>query len=83
MQCPVCGALAKHFVESSEGISCACPRCGDYQVAESCFNSLLRLDLEGRMRALTAAKAEAKAGMLPTIDRIAPRSWWQRLRGLR
>lgn len=80
MQCPICGALAKRCAETSEGLQCACPRCGDYQVAEGCFNALLRLDLEERKAALQAAKEAVQGDALPTIDAITPRSWWQRLR---
>jgi hypothetical protein len=79
MQCPICGASAKHLTGDIEGFTVACPRCGDYLVAESCFNGFLRLDLDGRTAALAAAKRSAAPGAVPTISGLPHRSWWQRL----
>jgi len=79
MQCPICGAPARHLTGDFEGFTVACPRCGNYQVTDSCFNALLRLDLEARREALAAAKRSAAPGAVPTISSLPHRSWWQRL----
>jgi hypothetical protein len=79
MQCPVCGAPAKHFSNEFEVVSIACRRCGNYQVADAAFNALLRLDAEARTRALRSAKKSAPAGATPTIAAVPRRSSWQRL----
>jgi len=79
MQCPICGAPAKRLVENTDALVIACRRCGSYQVEEGCFNALLRLDLEGRVAALAAAKRSASPGAVPTISGVAQPSWWQRL----
>jgi hypothetical protein len=79
MQCPICGAAAKHVAENAEGLAVACPRCGDYQVAEDCLNALLRLDLEDRTAALETARRCAAPGTTAIISSVAPRPWWQRL----
>jgi len=78
MQCPICGAPAKHLSESFDGVVVACPRCGDYRVSEDCFNGLLRLDLESRTQALCAAHKAAAPGARPTISSLAQPSWWRR-----
>jgi len=79
MQCPICGAPAKHLSESLDGVDVTCPRCGEYQVSENCFNGLLRLDLDGRTQALRAARAAAPPGTRPTISSLAQPPWWQRV----
>jgi hypothetical protein len=79
MQCPICGAPAKHLTETAEGLAVDCPRCGAYQVTDSCLNAMLRLDLRGREQALEAARKSSAAGEVPIISSIATRPWWQRL----
>ena len=79
MQCPICGAPARHLTGDIDGFTVTCPRCGDYLVTESCFNAFLRLDLDGRTEALAAAKRSAAPGAVPTISGLPHRSWWQRL----
>jgi hypothetical protein len=79
MQCPICGAPAKHMVENADGLAVDCPRCGAYQVTDSCLNVMLRLDLDGRERALQAARKSAAAGEVPVISSLPTRPWWQRL----
>jgi hypothetical protein len=79
MQCPICGAPARHLIGDIDGFTVRCPRCGDYLVADGCFDAFLRLDLAGRTEVLAAAKRSAAPGAVPTISSLPHRSWWQRL----
>jgi len=79
MQCPICGAPAKHLAENADGLAVDCPRCGAYLVTDSCLNALLRRELEERAQALATARRLAGPDEVPTISSIAPRPWWERL----
>ena len=69
MQCPICGAEAKDLTRGDfDGLVVECKHCGDYAVADSVFNQLLRLDFDQRTAARETAKAKAPAGTRPTID---------------
>ncbi len=69
MQCPICGAEARDLSSGEfDGLIVDCKHCGEYAVAESVFNRLLRLDFDQRTAARDKAKAAAPAGVRPTID---------------
>ena len=48
MQCPVCGAVADNISPSSDGLAVRCHNCGEFDVAGSAVDDLLRLDGVGR-----------------------------------
>jgi len=48
MQCPVCGAVADNISPSSDGLAVRCLNCGEFDVAGSAVDDLLRLDGVGR-----------------------------------
>jgi hypothetical protein len=53
MQCPICGAVAENITRGDyDGLSIRCHNCGDFDVAGSALNNLLRLDGAGRTAAL-------------------------------
>ena len=57
MQCPVCGAVAENISPSSDGLAVRCHNCGEFDVAGSAVDDLLRLDGVGRAAALDKAKS--------------------------
>lgn len=68
MQCPVCAAPARNLTpDTCDGVVVGCPRCGDYQIAGTVFNKLLRLHMENRAAALEKAKRQTSPGARPTI----------------
>lgn len=69
MQCPVCGAVAEDITRGAhDGLVVRCHNCGDFEVAGSALNDLLRLDGAGRAAALDKAKRFASAGTRPIIS---------------
>jgi hypothetical protein len=69
MNCPVCGANAEYIISTIDGVSIACPMCGEYDVASSVLatEQLQRLELEERSHALNKAKRCAQPGVRPMI----------------
>jgi len=70
MKCPVCEAESEDITEHSfDGKSVRCPRCGDYDIAGSVYvpGNLIKLEAEGRLRALQRARQFAKRGERPVI----------------
>jgi len=69
MNCPICGTNADHIVPTIEGVSIACPICGEYDVASSVLatEQLQRLEPEERSHALNKAKRCAQLGARPMI----------------
>jgi hypothetical protein len=69
MQCPICGAVAENITRGDyDGLSVRCHNCGEFDVAGSALDNLLRLDGTGRTAALDKAKRSARAGVRPTIS---------------
>ena len=54
MNCPICCANAEHIMSTIDGLSIACPICGEYDVASSVLatEQLQRLEPEDRGNAL-------------------------------
>ena len=69
MNCPVCGANAERMMSTIDGVSVACPMCGEYDVSNSVLatEQLQRLEPEARGAALNKAKRCAQPGTRPTI----------------
>ncbi len=69
MNCPVCGANAEHIMSTIDGVSVACPMCGEYNVSSSVLatEQLQRLEPEKRGDVLDKAKRCAQQGARPTI----------------
>ena len=69
MNCLVCGAKAELIDVTIDGVSIACPKCGEYAVssADIATAQMERLEPEQRRAALDEAKRSAQPGALPTI----------------
>jgi hypothetical protein len=69
VNCPICGALAENISRPDfDGLGVRCHNCGDFEVAGTVLNHLLRMDVEGRTAALEKAKRITKAGVGPAIN---------------
>jgi hypothetical protein len=69
MDCPVCTANAEQIVTAIDGLSIACPICGEYDVASSVLatEQLRRLEPDERSDVLSKAKRAAQSGARPMI----------------
>jgi hypothetical protein len=69
MNCLVCGAKAKLVDVTVDGISVACPSCGEYDVSSWSIatGQLEKLEPEQRRDALNEAKRSAQPGARPMI----------------
>jgi hypothetical protein len=68
MQCQVCAAAAENITRPGfDGLAVRCPRCGDFEVADSALNRLLRCDADERATALEKAKRFAAPRTRPCI----------------
>ena len=70
MECPVCGAPAEDItVQTFDGRSIRCEACGEYDISGTVWDPglLLKLDPEGRARALIRAKQVIPLGERPMI----------------
>jgi hypothetical protein len=69
MNCPVCGTSAEQIISTIDGVSIACPMCGEYDVASSVLatEQLQRLEPEERSDVLNKAKRCAQPGARPVI----------------
>ncbi len=69
MNCPVCSANAEYIVSTINGVSIACPVCGEYDIASSVLatEQLPRLEPDERSDALNKAKRCAQPGARPMI----------------
>jgi predicted RNA-binding Zn-ribbon protein involved in translation (DUF1610 family) len=69
MNCLVCGAKAELIDVMIDGVSIACPRCGEYAVskADIATRQMERLEPEQRRGALDKAKRSAQPGARPMI----------------
>ena len=69
MKCPICCANAEHIVSTIDGLSIACPICGEYDVASSVLatEQLRRLEPDERSDVLSKAKRAAQSGARPMI----------------
>ena len=69
MQCLICGAEAQDLTPGDlDGLMVRCKRCGEYEVAGSALNGLLRLGFNERVDALKKAKKFAQPGARPAIS---------------
>jgi ribosome-binding protein aMBF1 (putative translation factor) len=66
MNCLVCGAKADLIDVAIDGVSIACPRCGEYAVSSSAI-TFEKLEPEQRRDALARAKRSAQPGARPMI----------------
>ena len=66
MNCLVCGAKADLIDVAIDGVSIACPRCGEYAVSSSAI-TFEKLEPEQRRDALARAKRSAQPGSRPMI----------------
>jgi hypothetical protein len=74
MQCPVCHGQAENLTPNTlDGVVVGCAECGDYRIAGGAFHELVRLQAEGRVAALQAAKGSSRSGW-PMIGASAVRS---------
>jgi hypothetical protein len=68
MQCPICGSRADDVTPLGyDGIGVRCRNCGEFDVADSTLNELLRRHIAERVDALARAKERALTGERPTI----------------
>ncbi len=69
MNCPVCSANTEYIVSTINGVSIACPVCGEYDIASSVLatEQLPRLEPDERSDALSKAKRCAQPGVRPMI----------------
>jgi hypothetical protein len=69
MNCLVCGAKAQLVDVTLDGVSIACPRCGEYDVSSFAIASgqMEKLEPEQRRDALKEAKRSAQPGARPMI----------------
>jgi hypothetical protein len=69
MNCPVCCAVAEHIMSTNDGLSIACPICGEYDLASSVIatDQLQRLEADECIDILNKAKRSAQPGVRPTI----------------
>jgi hypothetical protein len=69
MDCPICGAIAERVATIVDGLSIACPMCGEFDVASSVMASgqLQALALEERADVLGRAQRSAERGARPMI----------------
>lgn len=72
MQCTICGAPATNNAPGHvDGLIVSCPHCGEYEIAGTAMNTLLRLPLNERMDVLRRAKTKAQPGARPAITSIS------------
>ena len=63
MQCPVCRGQAENLTPNTmDGVVVGCSECGDYRIAGGAFHEFMRLQAEGRVAALQAAKGATRSG---------------------
>ena len=69
MDCPICGAVAERSATAIDGLSIACPMCGEFDVASSIIASgqLRGLAPEERADVLGRARRSAEPGARPMI----------------
>ncbi len=69
MDCPICGAIAERIATAIDGLSIACPMCGEFDVASSVLASgqLQALAPEERANVLDKAQRSAQPGARPMI----------------
>jgi ribosome-binding protein aMBF1 (putative translation factor) len=69
MNCLVCGAKAQLIDVSIDGVSIACPKCGEYDVSSSTIatGQMETLEPVQRREALDQAKRSARPGARPMI----------------
>ena len=69
MDCPICGVIAERIATTIEGVSIACPMCGQFDIASSVIASgqLQGLALEVRADVLGRARRSAEPGARPMI----------------
>jgi hypothetical protein len=69
MNCLVCGAKAQLVDVSLDGVSIACPKCGEYDVSSLAIatGQMDKLEPERRRDALKLAKRSAPPGACPVI----------------
>jgi ribosome-binding protein aMBF1 (putative translation factor) len=69
MNCLVCGAKAELTDVTIDGVSIACPKCGEYGVSslDIASGQMERLEPEQRLAALDEAKRAAQPGARPVI----------------
>jgi ribosome maturation protein Sdo1 len=69
MECPICGAIAERIAKIVEGMTIACPTCGEFEIASSVIASgqLQSLTLEERAEVLDRAQRSAQTGARPAI----------------
>jgi uncharacterized Zn finger protein len=73
MECPICGAIAERIAKTVEGMTIACPTCGEFEIASSVIASgqLQSLALEQRAEVLGRAQRCAQTGARPAITPYA------------
>jgi hypothetical protein len=75
MDCPVCGADAEQIATTIDGMSIACPTCGEYEISNAVLatEAWQRLAPEQRCQIQDEAKRSAQPGARPmiTADMIA------------
>jgi hypothetical protein len=69
MNCLVCGAKAELVDVTLDGVSIACPKCGEYDVSSLAIatGQMDSLEPEQRRDALNEAKRSAQPGARPVI----------------
>jgi hypothetical protein len=69
MDCPICRASAKRIATTIDGVSIACPMCGEFDVASSVLatGQLQKLTPEERGNLLEQAERSARPGARPMI----------------
>jgi predicted RNA-binding Zn-ribbon protein involved in translation (DUF1610 family) len=69
MDCPICGLIAERIATAIDGVSIACPMCGQFDIASSVIASgqLQGLALEERADVLGRARRSAEPGARPMI----------------
>ena len=67
MQCPICGAVAEITSPDFDGVAVRCHNCGEFDVAGTALNDLLRLDGTGRAAALDKAKTLRSSRSRPSV----------------
>jgi hypothetical protein len=72
VNCPICGAVAENVSRPDfDGLGVRCHNCGDFEVAGTVLNSLLRMEVEARTAALQKAKRLASVGERPAINSVS------------
>jgi hypothetical protein len=69
MNCLICGANANRIAITTENLTIACPRCGEYDISLSVIASgqMQQLEPEQRRDVLDKAKRSALPGARPLI----------------